>query len=362
MRNLAIFVAIFSILFVGLASAQVTYPLGVSNTLKSAGIDPSTLSDLESFSYGPFVVGASGEEYLPPAELARWQRDIWESGENHVLIMGGTYDKKRFSNAKMNFPLNGVLGNSRGMVGFSFALPKERMGQIRLVLMMEPVESETRMGFMYRVALPEPAKSVPAVVTTIPVEVTAINAMEARIDYLTKIVAELKTEQPAPKDIVPFDGLHLYAGVFIGGQLAPKVSDGTPDLPLVPRGFAFTLSFNGRQKLGVGVAGAYEGQGGISMFTETDLYDLYGRGATLIAGTSLSIFRKLDKTASPRSARYGQLYVGVRGLLDIIDAHPIEVVLALGTSFEVLTTKDGGVRFADWNARGVMLRVSCLAF
>jgi hypothetical protein len=330
-------------------------PGDVANALKKMGVNPYTAA-IEEFVYGPFVSGASGDQYLPDGEYDRYFNDMYTNwkGPNEILLFKGTFDKQPFPNRKMNSAFNRILGDDRCVTLLDLAKQMAWNGGIRMYDLLPAEESGNRVTIVYRVV----PKDEPATAT-----VAMVDSLKAQIADLTKKVAAVEAAQPAPEDVVPFNGIHGYVGVFIGGELEPTVSDGTPDLPLVPRGCTFTLSFNGRQKIGVGIAGAYEGQGGISLFAETDLYDFYGRGATLIAGTSFSTFRKLDLTQSPRSARYGQLYVGMRGLLDIVSReHPIEFVMAFGTSFKVLTTHDGGLSFQDWNVRGIMLRVSYMVF
>jgi hypothetical protein len=354
MKRTAILVALFSILLAGFSFAQTEYPLGVANTLQMAGVDLGTVTSVESFQYGPFIIGASGEEYLPPAERDRWYEDIWRSNENQILIMGATYDPAPFPNKKMNSSLNHLLGSDRRMLGFEFALPKARMGQIRMVLLMEPFESTGRYGLMYRVTSATKAKPATATASTVDTLKGVIVELRKQIDTLRAM-----QQKPEEETTAPYDGIHVCVGFAAAGAINSVRTKSKENLSNDM--LSVSISIKGDWELGYIGGGAYENQGGHGFFLEkyvATLVSARDASADVFIGSSLSIFRKLDQTESPRSIRLGQLYGGFKVNFGMFGRrHPLHVVGGWGTNFEVRTTKDGGLQFID-HRLGVMMRLA----
>lgn len=355
MKAFAALCVVLALLIATSATAQVDMYPYVKNGLATLGMTERNVVRIEAFSYGPYTLSASGQDYLSTGMLDAWYGDIDAATSDQVLLFQGTYDSVPFPDPRMNSSENYNLAEDRAIPGFQYAIAS---GKGRLSLLLPPIKGQ-RGALMYRVTVKE---------TTAPEYATRPELKETNVFVvdLAGRVAELelaKYEVPAPKP-PPFDGVHLIAGYGVTGKFRNTLSDGKTETPIVGNGCALSLSLSGKVLLGAILSGAYEGQGGITPFAEYAIYTFDSKvpGASFLVGGSLSLFRKLDRTASPRSCRYGQLYVAVRAYMDWLgERNPAAITLGFGSSFEVLTTKDGGFRATDHDL-AVMFRIELLAF
>jgi hypothetical protein len=356
MKAFAVLLSILALFVAMPATAQIDQYSYVKNGLATLGMTEGNVVRIESLVYGPYVLSASGKGYLPAGVLDAWYGDIDATTPNQVLFFQPTYDSVPFPDARMNSSENYNLAEDRAMPGFQYAIAS---GKGRLSLLLPPIKGQ-RGVLMYRVTVKE-ATPQPEYATHKELNETNIVVVDLA-DRVQKLEAtQYRPPEPLP---APFDGAHFIVGYGTTVKFRSELSDGNTEVPLIGNGCALSLSLSGRVLLGAILNGAYEGQGGITPFAEYAIYtfDPQVPGASFLIGGSLSIFRKLDKAASPRSYRYGQLYVAVRAYLDPFGAkNPAAITLGFGSSFEVLTTKDGGFRATDHDL-AVMLRIELLAF
>jgi|GEM_PF-4597003 hypothetical protein len=342
MKAFAVLLTVLALLVAMPATAQIDQYPYVKNGLATLGMTEGNVVRIELFSYGPYVLSTSGKDYLPDGVLNAWYGDIDATTSDQVLLFQGTYDSVPFPDLRMNSSENLNLAEDRPMPGFQYAIAS---GKGRLSLLLPPIKGQ-RAALMYRVTVKE--THAPEYVTRPELNETNIFVVD-----LAGRVAGLelaKYEPPTPKR-PPFDQPHLFVGYGIqcaGPQNAHgvNVSLSLPMLEMI--------------QFGALLNGAYEDQGGITSYLEWTV-PLDDDFACLSIGTSLSVFRRLDRTISPRSVRYGSVYGAFKAMLPVSDSRVIELVFGIQPNAEVSMTANGGLAFTNWRF-GLVCRAALTVF
>jgi hypothetical protein len=319
------------------AMAQIKLSPYAENGLAILGFAKEDIAKVDTFFYGEWILSASGKEYLPRTEVARYERDIDATNADQALLFQGKYDSKKFPNSRMNSSENYNLAQDRPSPLLQYAI---ETGKGRLSLPLQPIEGK-RGVMMWRVTL-KPASKPPNYVTEERLE-ERIGATEIDLASVTVRVKRLEETQyvPPTPEPVPFDRIHLFVG-YEYHDVGPENAQGLS--------VSFSLPMFTLIQVGGIFGGGYQGQGGITGFIEAT-QPLFGTdgGFCLTEGAAVSFYRNLDKSlpAPYRTLKYGGPYVGVKSFIPLPASRRIEIALLYNPCAEIIVS-NAGIQCKDW--------------